>query len=251
MNSQRKLIGSRVLTLKETTSTNDEARHLARSGYGEGTAVVADIQTKGRGRNGRKWVSPEGGLYLSIIIKPYAAASKLPFITLMAAVAVLRALRGLTKLNVAVKWPNDIVIESKKAGGILCEASAGAVIVGIGLNLNTSLAIMPKQLKKQVTSLKFETGSSINKERFLSLLFDEMDVLYRDFLHGKHEEIADEWKSYCHTFGRRVNVITARGAIEGIAEGMGKRGELIVRGYDGKIKKIMQSEALKVNEGEI
>lgn len=144
-----RVVGRRILFVEEIDSTNDEARRLAKLGEKEGTVVIAASQLKGKGRLGRRWISPPGGIYLSIILKPYISPSKLPMITLLSAIAVVRTMRGLTKLDALVKWPNDIVIMGKKVGGILCEAANNIIIVGIGINLNTNLSLFPPSLKNR------------------------------------------------------------------------------------------------------
>ncbi len=242
-----KIVGKRILFVEEVDSTNTEARRLAQLGEKEGTVVIAASQVKGHGRLGRRWISPPGGLYISVILKPYISPSRLPVITLLSAVAVVRTIRGLTKLDTAVKWPNDIVIMGKKVGGILCEASKNTIIVGIGINLNTSLFLFPSSLKKQVTSVKFELGASIDRDKVIKILLEEFDKLYRDFLNHKQEEIVSEWSSFCQTFGSRVKIETPRGIVSGLAEKIGARGELRVRGDDGKIKNVFSGDVIKVN----
>ena len=242
-----KIIGKRILFVEEVDSTNTEARRLAQLGEKEGTVVIAASQVKGHGRLGRRWISPPGGLYLSVILKPYMSPSKLPVITLLSAVAVVRTIKGLTKLDTSVKWPNDIVIMGKKVGGILCEASKNIIIVGIGINLNTSLFLFPTSLKKQVTSIKFELGATVDRDKIIKILLEEFDMLYRDFLHHKQDEIVSEWSSFCQTFGSRVKIETTKGIVSGIAEKIGLRGELRVRGDDGKIKNVFSGDVIKVN----
>ena len=142
-NIRTRIVGKRILFLEEVDSTNFEARRLAKLGEKEGTVVIAGSQLKGKGRFDRRWISPPGGIYLSIILKPYISSSKLPILTLLSAVAVVRTIRGLTKLDASVKWPNDIEISGKKVGGILCEAVKNTIIVGIGVNLNDNLSLIP------------------------------------------------------------------------------------------------------------
>ena len=246
-NIRTRIVGKKILFLEEVDSTNNEARRLAKLGEKEGTVVVAASQVKGKGRFDRRWISPTGGIYLSIILKPYVSQSKLPILTLLSAVAVVRTIRGLTKLDASVKWPNDIEISGKKVGGILCEAVKNTIIIGIGINLNTGLSIFPPSLRKQVTSVKFETGASLKRDKVIIILLEEFDKLYRDFLHRRQDEIVSEWSSFCRTLGDKVKIETTEGIISGYAERVGSRGELIVRGYDGKIKKVFSGDVIKVN----
>ncbi len=242
-----RVVGKRILFIEETDSTNEEARRLAKLGEKEGTVIIAASQTKGKGRAGRRWISPDGGLYISIILKPYVSASNLPLITLFSAVAAVRTIRGLTKLSASVKWPNDIIISGRKAGGILCEAAKNFMIVGIGINLNTNLSLFPSALKKQVTSLKFELGANVDRDKITKILLEEFDKLYNDFLHHRSENIISEWSGYCLMLGNPVSIETSKGVVVGIAEGVGSRGELRVREYDGKIIKVFSGDVIKVN----
>lgn len=242
-----RIVGKRILFIEEIDSTNEEARRLAKLGEKEGTVVIAASQTKGKGRAGNRWISPNGGLYISIILKPYVSSSRLPMVTLFSAVAAVRTIRGLTGLNASVKWPNDIIISGRKAGGILCEAAKNFIIVGIGINLNTNLGVFPSALKKQVTSLKFELGANVGSDKITKILLEEFDKLYNDFLHHRSENIISEWSGYCRMLGSPVRIETLKGAIEGIAESLGSRGELRVRGYDGKIIKVFSGDVIKVN----
>lgn len=246
-NLKTRIIGKRILFIEEINSTNDEARRLAKLGEKEGTVVVAAAQLKGKGRFNRRWISPMGGIYLSIILKPYISSSKLPILTILSAVAVVRTIRGLTKLDASVKWPNDIIMSGKKVGGILCEAVKNTVIVGIGINLNVNLSLFPPPLKKQVTSIKFELGANVGRDKVIKILLEEFDKLYRDFLHRRQDEIVSEWSSFCENLGNKVKIETIEGTISGFAEKVGSRGELIVRGYDGKIKKVFSGDVMKVN----
>ena len=246
-NLKTKIIGKRLLFVEEIDSTNDEARRLSASGEKEGTVIIAAAQLKGRGRLHRRWVSPPGGIYLSILLKPYISPSRLPIITLLSAVAVVRTIRGLTKIDAAIKWPNDITIFRKKVGGILCEATKNTIIVGIGINLNTNISLFPTTLKKLITSVKFELGTALSRDKVIKILLEEFDKLYRDFLHHKQDEIISEWSSSCQTLGNRVKIETTKGVVSGLAEKVNSRGELLVRGSDGKIKKVYSADVIAVN----
>ena len=232
--------------MEEIDSTNEEARRLSSEGGSEGTVVIAGSQVKGRGRFRRRWVSPPGGIYLSIILKPYVNSSKLPLITYISSLAGIRTIRGLTKLGASLKWPNDIVISGKKAGGILCETVKRTIVAGIGINLNTNLSLFPKTLKKQVTSVRFELGAQIDQDKFIKILLEEFDKLYRSFLLRKYNEIITEWSGLCETLGREIKIETARGHVKGIAESIGSEGELNLRSSDGKIKKVHSGNVIKV-----
>lgn len=250
-----KVIGKKILHAKEVDSTNDEAKKLALVDPSEGTVVIADSQKKGRGRLGRKWISEKGkGICLSIVIRPYINPTKLPLITYFSSVAVVRSIRGLTGLEAKIKWPNDIMIAGKKAGGILTEVIntpkfGKAVIVGMGINVNNSISSFPQSIKRGVTSLKFELGSGVDIRKFVALLIGELDKLYQSFLHRRFSDITGEWMANSQTMGEWVTVKTETGEIEGMAESLGREGELNIRIAGGKIRKVYSGDVVSVTEG--
>jgi len=173
------IIGNKVLHYKELDSTNEEARRLIKKGWGEGLVVVAESQTKGRGKPGRRWFSPQGNLYLSAVIKPYKNPQELAPITLIGALAARAVIVRLTKLPVIIKWPNDLQIHGRKVGGILTERlSSGQVIIGIGLNLNSA----PAEVKQTAVSLRQLTGKKYDPRAAISRLTVELDKEYQLFL---------------------------------------------------------------------
>lgn len=246
-----KLIGRNVVRIDEVDSTNEQAKHLALQGAREGTVVIAGSQTRGRGRLGRRWISPPGGIYLSVILKPYKSPAKLPLITLIASLAAVRTIRGITGLDAKVKWPNDLVLSGRKAGGILCETCRGSVIAGIGINVNVNIGLFPATLKKQITSIKFELGEKIDTDNMIHIILEEFDKLYSDFLHHRYEAIISEFSGLCGTLGDEVRIDTSHGEVRGIARSIGTRGELLVNGPDGKIKKVYTADAVKVAHNDI
>ncbi len=156
-----KILGHPFLYFRELASTNDMAKELAMRGTREGTVVVVETQTSGRGRLKRKWISPQGGLWLSIILRPRIQSKHAPKLTLMASVAVAKTLSKLFPLKVEIKWPNDILINHKKVCGILTEAKTKGealnfVIVGIGINANFDVNTLPVYLRDSSTTLKEE-----------------------------------------------------------------------------------------------
>jgi len=202
-----KLIGKKLYYYKEIGSTNDEAKRLAALGVGEGTVVIAEGQTKGRGKPGRRWFSPKGsGVYLSIIIEPHKSSDKIEVITLLGTLASARAIIGLTSLDVKLKWPNDVMVSGKKIGGILtevCRTKRGgkSFIVGIGLNVNTTKDELPQKLRTTTTSIADELGKAINRTALIRTLLQEFEKLYFLLLTGKEDLILDEWKMLSQTIG--------------------------------------------------
>ncbi len=173
------IIGKKILHYRTIDSTNTEARRLIKKGEGEGLVVTAGRQTKGRGKPGAKWFSPEGNLYLSAVAKPYKNPKDLSSITLLGALAARAAMIRLSKLPVAIKWPNDLRIRGKKVGGVLTERlPSGHLIIGIGLNLNS----VPAEVQRTATALRILTGKSFDPKKFSAALIKELDREYLAYL---------------------------------------------------------------------
>lgn len=173
------IISKKIIKYKKIGSTNDEAKRLIRAGEDEGTVVVAEEQTKGRGKPGSRWFSPKGNIYLSVIVKPYKNPKKLAPITLMTALAARAMIIKVTNLPCVIKWPNDLLVHGKKVGGILCERlTSGHIIIGIGINVKTT----PNRLKGAATSLRQMTGRKFPLGKCLKVLLAELDREYLAYL---------------------------------------------------------------------
>lgn len=234
-----KTLGRSLHLLQDTPSTNSTAMSLAQNGAPDGTVVVADTQTSGRGRLGRQWYSPPGkNLYCSIILKrampPDQVSGWLSWVPLLAAVAVARAIQTLSGLRPSLKWPNDILIAQRKVGGLLCESSGmatanGVVIVGIGLNVNMWRDAFPADLHDLATSLSAEAGRPFDRAVLLAALLSELELRYEAFLSGI-ADIKQEYGLRCTTIGQRVRVEMSNGdrgnCIEGQAVSIGDDGSL-------------------------
>ena len=194
-------IGRRVHWLETTGSTNDVAARLADLGAEEGTVVVAEAQTAGRGRHGRTWFSPPGsGLYVSVILKP---ASATPLITLASGVAIAEGIRAAAALPVELKWPNDIIFGRRKLGGILTESAAqpGArpqMVVGFGINIHT--AAYPPGLALSATSIESETGRRVDRALLLAEILAAFAGRYADLRDGKFDAILSAWRGLAPMF---------------------------------------------------
>ncbi|MBW1745028.1 MAG: biotin--[acetyl-CoA-carboxylase] ligase, partial [Deltaproteobacteria bacterium] len=162
-----------IIYLKETDSTNTRAKELATQGAPEGTLIIAEKQTNGRGRRGRSWFSPPGGgIYFSLILRPAISPGETPRITLMTAVVLAETLISLMKLKLRIKWPNDILVNGKKLAGILTEISTemdavNYIVVGLGMNVNTRFEKFPSEIKKNATSILIETGKQFPRIRLI------------------------------------------------------------------------------------
>ncbi|MDD5537356.1 MAG: biotin--[acetyl-CoA-carboxylase] ligase [Candidatus Omnitrophica bacterium] len=241
---QTQTIGKHLLHHDEITSTQDIAEELAREGAKEGTVVIAETQTRGRGRKGRSWVSPpEGGVYLSIILRPNLMPSRIVQIPLIAGVAVSRAVSRVTPLHPRLKWPNDIIINGKKAGGILTEMNSEVdgvnyVILGIGINVNTPGHILAGPTQGIATSLADECGEQVSRVRLVQHLFSEFEALYAKFLISGFDSLREEWKTLNNTIGSRVR-ISDEEEIEGKAIDIDDEGFLLVRKENGNVRRII------------
>ncbi len=245
-------IGHDIHYFKEVDSTNDVAKYLAEDGAEEGTMVIAEIQNRGKGRRGKTWISPPGGVWMSIILRPDIPPFNAPQLTLVTGVAVAETLKKECNLDVGIKWPNDILIGNKKVCGILTEVNASIdkvnyVVVGIGIDMNVDVPLFPPDLQKGATSLKNELDTEINGAILVQKFLLEFENIYNEFKEGKFPEILKEWRSLSKTIGNNVEVRTRGKTIRGEAVGINKEGILILELEDGSLRKIISGECLHIN----
>jgi BirA family biotin operon repressor/biotin-[acetyl-CoA-carboxylase] ligase len=236
------VIGKNIHYFKETQSTNILAREMAGS-VEEGAVVIAESQTGGRGRMGRQWISPFGGIWLSVVLKPRMQPMHAPRITLLAGVAVAKTIRSYG-LPAKIKWPNDVLINSKKVCGILTEIGAEMdsiqyVVVGMGIDANVDTETFPENFRDSSTSLKNELGHDINRVEFVQKLLLELEVLYLKFQKEGFSSILEEWRIMSATIGEWVKITTQARSIYGEAIGMDSEGALILETSEGKLEKIV------------
>jgi BirA family biotin operon repressor/biotin-[acetyl-CoA-carboxylase] ligase len=239
-----KVIGRDIRVFEQTTSTNDVIEKLARDGVKEGVVVFAESQTKGRGRLGRKWISPaHKGLWFSILLRPDLRPQETTQLTVASATALRRAIQSETGLKPEIKWPNDILIGGKKVAGILTELSAELdkvhyVVLGIGIDVNLDANEFPEELKKIATSLKIETGEMISRSELATAILRELDFDYSRICGGKFSKVADEWEENCVTIGKNVTVQIGERKIRGRAESLDDDGALLLRTEHGHLERI-------------
>jgi len=224
----------------EIGSTMDAARELAKKGAGEGTIVIAEAQTHGRGRLGREWLSPKGGIYFTLILRPKISPVNAPRINLMASVAVAVTIRKLFGLDAGLKWPNDVLIEGKKVCGILAEMDAETdvlnfVNLGIGINANTSIP----RFEKTATSLKHAVGKDISRKEFLSALLVEIEHRQASLMEAS---LLEEWRKLSVTLGKDVRIVAPGEVIVGRAIDVDTTGALIIRQRNGSLKKVVAGD---------
>jgi BirA family biotin operon repressor/biotin-[acetyl-CoA-carboxylase] ligase len=228
--------GRTLHVLKETTSTNGEAMALALQGAADGTVVVAESQTAGKGRLGRRWYSPPGeNLYCSVIMRNVPAddlSGWLSSVPLLSAVAVAKAVQAVSGLKPSLKWPNDILVGDRKLGGLLCESSLSGqsktfVVVGIGLNVNSRRESFPEDIREIATSIVAETGRLCDRASLLAALLSELELYSEALLARPPETFLIGYARLCSTLGRRVRVNMAGGeTVEGLADSIAPDGSL-------------------------
>jgi BirA family biotin operon repressor/biotin-[acetyl-CoA-carboxylase] ligase len=235
---------------QEIDSTNAHARELAERGAGEGAIVVAESQTQGRGRLGRRWESPPcGNLYVSMVLRPNLAPRNAPQITLTAAVALVETVNRFLPVRASIKWPNDILVENRKLAGILTEAACRAeridyVVLGIGLNVNGRVAAMPEELRGRATSMADLAGKSVSRESVLARLIQDLDRCYGELESSGFESLRARWDAGFSWRGRRVRVDLGGEAVSGTAQGIDREGALIVEDEQGRRRSIVAGDVI-------
>jgi BirA family biotin operon repressor/biotin-[acetyl-CoA-carboxylase] ligase len=240
-----RVIGRDIRVFQETTSTNDVVEKLARDGVKEGVVVIAESQTRGRGRLGRKWTSPRGrGLWFSVLLRPDLRPQEATRLTIASATALRRAIETQTGLKARIKWPNDILVNGRKTAGILTELSAEPdhikyVILGIGVDVNLSPADLPAELRKVATSLKAELGGPVARPELAVAILRELDRDYGRVGPNEFGALADEWEEHGTTIGHEVVISMGGRQVRGRAESLGEDGELLVRTEHGRLERIV------------
>ena len=237
-----------VRWLAETDSTQRVARELARAGAPEGTVVIAEAQTAGRGRLGRTWHSPRGvNLYCSIVLRPALPPAAVPQVALVAGAAVAAALAATPGVEPRIKWPNDVLIDGRKVAGVLTEMEAEVervhhVILGIGVNLNASRSAFPPELRERATSVLLATGHRVDRAAVTARLLAALEARYGRFLEGGFEVVRSEWESYSCLTGTEVRVTSPDGEVAGRVAGLDADGALRLTRSDGTTARIVAGE---------
>lgn len=242
-----KTMGQTIYFYEETDTTNNRARELALEGAPEGTLVVAEKQTAGRGRRGKVWESPLGtGIWMSLVLRPQIAPAEASVLTLLCGLATAEAVEAETGLSADIKWPNDILINGKKAVGILtemdCEMSeVHFVIPGIGINVNT--ASFPPEIAEIATSLYLECGKTVSRRRLVHKVLERLEEHYETFLRtGSFAAMLEDYRKHCITLGKEVHVL-GREPFFAEALDITPEGELLVRRADnGKEEVVFSGE---------
>lgn len=244
-------LGCRIEYFDTTDSTNTVARHLAAEGAVEGTLVIAEAQTKGRGRLGRTWASPPArNLYLSIVLRPKIAVAEAAQLTLVAGLATVEAVSEWVP-HAAIKWPNDVVIDGRKVAGILTEMEADDdrvrfVIPGIGVNLNAAPADFPDELRDKATALCAATGQHIDRTAFAERLLSCLEKRYVSFLDTGFAALRPLWEARSCLTGKAVQIDGAGQRSAGVVAGIGNDGSLILRDAGGAETRVVAGDVTVV-----
>ncbi|MCW8893066.1 MAG: biotin--[acetyl-CoA-carboxylase] ligase [Deltaproteobacteria bacterium] len=242
------IIGKQVVSFEEIDSTNVEIRKMAEQGAAEGTVVIADRQSAGRGRLGRRWESPSAvNLYCSILLQPQIPVHQAPQLTFLSAVAVAETLNQVCQLSATVKWPNDVLVGGAKIAGLLNEMNAETerihfVILGVGINLNMTAEQFPDALKYPTTSAFLETGRPVDRGSFLCTFLQLLDQYYLEFQAQGFAPIRRRWEGLCTMMNSAVSVEQPSGAIQGTVVGLDQDGALRVRCANGQIERILAGD---------
>ncbi|NLI60580.1 MAG: biotin--[acetyl-CoA-carboxylase] ligase [Clostridiales bacterium] len=244
-----KVMGKNLEVHQTIDSTNNRARDLALEGADEGTLVISETQSMGRGRLGRDWISPKGkGIWMSLILKPDLPPDQAPRITAIVAVALRKALNKATGLDVGIKWPNDIIINAKKVCGILTEIQADIdrihyLVVGIGINVNMLADDFPPEIASTATSLRIAMNAWLDRRWIIALVMEEIEDIYLKYTKNKDfRRLLDQYREYSVTLNKSVRVIGRDMNFEGFALDFDTDGSLLVKREDGSITKVLSGD---------
>ena len=251
-NLQTNYMGKKIYFFKEVDSTNLVAKKLANEGAAEGTIVIAGKQRRGKGSRGKKWISPSGGVWMTIILRPDVEPNKAPQLTLVTGVAVAETLIQELGLDVEIKWPNDILIDNKKVSGILTEVKTNIigveyVLVGIGIDLKIDI---PPELRDTATSLQAELEREIRGAELIQKFLQNFEDNYNEFKADNFPYILNKWRRLSGTVGKYVELRRKGGVIRGEAIGISKNGRLVLEMDNGNLRKVISGECTHINRKE-
>ncbi len=250
-----RIFGRELVLLSRTGSTNDVAKERAAQGAAEGTVVLADEQTAGRGRLGRRWTAPPGDCLLcSILFRPHLPPTRTQWLTMLCALALADAVEDVAGLPTRLKWPNDLIVQSpapnlkpsdwRKLAGVLTETGVEGsrlefVVVGVGVNVNVKPESLPT-LAPDATSILAETGQEVDRAALLAALLAEIETRYLRLQAGESPHV--EWAARLATLGQRVDVTTPAGVLTGVAEAVGEDGALLLRTSEGMLHRLLAGD---------
>jgi biotin-[acetyl-CoA-carboxylase] ligase BirA-like protein len=242
--------GRPVFFSREVNSTNDWAKELAKIGAEEGTITIAQTQTAGKGRLSREWISPKGGLWFSIVLRPHQKASEAAKLVFVASLAVVEVLHEKYGLRTETKWPNDVLVNGKKICGLLAEMNTEGenvnyVILGVGVNANFHTDdVFPESVKTTATSTENELGKKIRLESLLEALLEKMERIYDRYVEDGFAPLLERWKTYAEFLGHKIVVTDQNEMLNGLALDVDVEGALILKLEDGKTRRILVGDVV-------
>jgi len=240
--------GRHIQYYESCPTTQSIAHEEAQNGASDGTLIIAEEQTAGKGRMSRPWSSSaRKGIWMSLIIRPSLMPQQAPQMTLVAAVAIVRAMEEVAEVQPTIKWPNDILINGKKMTGILTELQADmdrvkAIILGMGINANQEETDFPDELREIATSLHLVTGEKVDRSRLVAAILYYLELYTKMYEKNGFAPIKLLWESYSNTVGKRVRAVMLNETIEGTAIGISDEGLLELRLDDGSIRGIYSAD---------
>jgi BirA family biotin operon repressor/biotin-[acetyl-CoA-carboxylase] ligase len=233
-------VGRQVIYRDVAESTQSIAIAIADRQGSHGAVVIAEQQKSGRGRIKRKWLSPKGGIWMSVILQPKVPTARITTLPFVAALAVCKAIQEATKLEARLKWPNDVMIGGKKVAGILLDISAEAeqvnyAVVGIGINANVDSQAISSKIESKVTSIKDELGREASRLAIVKLLLEKLEFYYGELERHGPAGIIEEWRKNSDMLGRQVSVIQGEKVQTGVAADINEDGSLLLRTGKGDL----------------
>ncbi|MFO8009495.1 MAG: biotin--[acetyl-CoA-carboxylase] ligase [Dehalococcoidia bacterium] len=244
---QTHTLGQEIIYFKEISSTQEAAKSFAERGNPEGTIIISEIQLGGKGRIGREWSSPAGGIYFSIILRPDIRPTEASRFPLTTGLAVARAIEAMTDFHPQLKWPNDVIVNDRKVCGILTDLSAEMdrlnwIVIGPGLNVNTTRDSFPREVGETATSLFIEGGRQVSRVMLLQGILYELESLYEQYQATGFEPIRERWKARSNTLGAQVEITFGAERKSGRAVDIDPDGALILQKDDGSTERIVAGD---------
>lgn len=241
-----KWLGNTIIYEPEMDSTNIQAKRLGEHDAVNGTVVVTERQTAGRGRRGKSWVSPVGNCYFSVLLRPEVLVDRASIITLVSAMALAKAIKQVTALDTMIKWPNDVIANGKKLCGILTESSTDLEYINyavVGIGINTNQTDFPEEIKDMASSIRLETGKKVNRAELLGTFLNVFETYYETFLETEDlTKLSEEYNCLLVNRGREVKIIEKETERILTAVGIDDKGGLIVENSNGQRETIISGE---------
>lgn len=241
------VLGYRIYRYDRVSSTNEIAKEIARKTDEAKIVVLAETQTRGRGRFGRQWISPKGGLWFSIILRTEMSPMEAMKLTFITSLAVAETVHEMFDLRAEVKWPNDVLVSGKKICGILTETivkdnMVEFAVIGVGINVNIDMKSFPPNLWETATSLKHELGYDVERKALMASLLQNLEAHYSRLRNGQWDVLLQEWKGLATFLHKQVEVVSFDERYIGEAWDIEESGALLVRLQNGTLKEIVAGE---------